>query len=108
MSEIDTLVQDFLSQKRIAVVGVSNKRETGCNLAYRKFREAGYSVSAVNPHITTFEGDPCYPDLESIPETPEAVFILTNPRVSEQIVQQKHHRRIRSPSWRIARIVSEA
>lgn len=88
MSEIDTLVQDFLSQKRIAVVGVSNKRETGCNLAYRKFREAGYSVSAVNPHITTFESDPCYPDLESIPEKPEAVFILTNPRVSEQIVQQ--------------------
>lgn len=88
MSEIDTLVQDFLSQKRIAVVGVSNKRETGCNLAYRKFKEAGYSVSAVNPHITTFESDPCYPDLESIPEKPEAVFILTNPRVSEQIVQQ--------------------
>jgi uncharacterized protein len=88
MSKIDTLVQDFLAQKKIAVVGVSDKRETGCNLGYRKFKAAGYAVSAVNPHLTTFEGDPCYPDLKSIPEKPDAVFILANPSVSEQIVQQ--------------------
>ena len=88
MSKIDTLVQDFLDQKKIAVVGVSDKRETGCNLGYRKFKQAGYTVFAVNPHLTAFEGDPCYPDLKSIPETPDAVFILANPKVSEQIVQQ--------------------
>jgi hypothetical protein len=88
MAKIDTLVQDFLAQKRIAVVGVSDKRETGCNLSYRKFKAAGYSVSAVNPRITEFDGDTCYPDLKSIPEKPEAVFILTNPKVSEEIVQQ--------------------
>ena len=45
-------------------------------------------VSAVNPRLDFFEGDPCYPDLGSIPETPQGVFILTNPQVSEQIVQQ--------------------
>lgn len=88
MSEIDMLVQDFLAQKRIAVVGVSDKRETGCNLAYRKFKEAGYAVSAVNPRLTTFEGDPCYADLASIPEKPDGVFILTNPSITEEIVQQ--------------------
>jgi predicted CoA-binding protein len=88
MAKIETLVEDFLAQEKVAVVGVSDKRETGCNLAYRKFKENGYAVSAVNPRITSFEGDPCYPDLGSIPEVPEAVFILTNPMVSEQIVQQ--------------------
>jgi predicted CoA-binding protein len=88
MAKIDTLVQDFLAQKKIAVVGVSDKRETGCNLAYRKFKENGYAVSAVNPRLTTFEGDPCYPDLKSIPEKPDGVFILTNPQVTEQIVEQ--------------------
>jgi hypothetical protein len=88
MSKLDELVKDFLSQKHIAVVGVSDKRETGCNLAYRKFKAAGYTVSAVNPRITAFEGDPCYPDLQSIPDKPDAVFILTNPRVTEQVVQQ--------------------
>ena len=88
MSKIDTLVQDFLAQEKIAVVGVSDQRETGCNLAYRKFKESGYTVSAVNPRLTSFEGDPCYPDLKSIPEKPEAVFILTNPKVTEEVVQQ--------------------
>lgn len=88
MPKADVLVQDFLAQKKIAVVGVSDKRDTGCNAAYRRFKAAGYTVSAVNPRLTTFEGDPCYPDLKSIPETPDAVFILTNPKISEQIVQQ--------------------
>ncbi len=88
MSKIEPLVQDFLAQKKIAIVGVSDKRETGCNMAYKKFRQAGYEVYAVNPRISVYDGDPCYPDLKSIPEIPEAVFILTNPQVSEQIVQQ--------------------
>jgi predicted CoA-binding protein len=60
--KIDSLVQDFLAKKRIAVVGVSDQRDTGCNLGYRKFKAEGYTVNAVNPRITTFEGDPCYPN----------------------------------------------
>ena len=83
MAKIDELVKDFLAQKKIAVVGVSDKRDTGCNLGYKKFKESGYQVFAVNPRIRTFDGDPCYPDLKSLPEKPEAVFILTNPKVTE-------------------------
>ena len=88
MSKLDILVQDFLAQKKIAVVGVSDKRETGCNLAYKKFKENGYQVYAVNPRITTFNDAPCYPDLKSIPEKPDAVFTLTSPKVTEHIVEQ--------------------
>ena len=88
MSKIDILVQDFLAQKKIAVVGVSDKRETGCNLAYKKFKENGYQVYPVNPHITAYDGATCYPDLKSIPEKLNAVFILANPKVTDQIVQQ--------------------
>lgn len=86
--KIDALVQEFLAQEKIAVVGVSDQRETGCNAAYQRFKEAGYTVSGVNPRLSTFQGDPCYPDLASIPEKPDAVFILTNPSVTEEIVQQ--------------------
>ena len=32
MAKIDTMVQDVLSQKKIAVVDITDKRETGCNL----------------------------------------------------------------------------
>lgn len=88
MATIDALVQDFLAQKKIAVVGVSDQRETGCNAGYRRFKEAGYDVYAVNPRLTTFEGAPCYPDLKAIPDKPDAVFILANPQVTDLIVQQ--------------------
>ena len=88
METIDNLVKDFLAQKVIAVVGVSDQRETGCNLNYKKFKESGYKVYVVNPRLSIFDGAPCYPDLKSIPEKPEAVFLLTNPKVTEQIVQQ--------------------
>jgi len=88
MAKIDELVKDFLAQRKIAVVGVSDRRETGCNMAYKKFKSSGYQVFAVNPRINTFNGDPCYPDLKSLPEKPEAVFTLTSPKVTEQIVRQ--------------------
>jgi predicted CoA-binding protein len=88
MVEVDHLVKDFLAQKKVAVVGVSDKRDTGCNLAYNKFKENGYQVYAVNPRINTFNGDPCYPDLKSIPGQVDAVFILTSPKVADEIVQQ--------------------
>ncbi|MBE0671871.1 MAG: CoA-binding protein [Anaerolineales bacterium] len=88
MSKLDTMVHDFLAQKKVAVVGVSDKRDTGCNLSYQKFKENGYQVYAVNPRITSFQGDACYPDLKSIPEKVDAVFILASPKVTDQIVNQ--------------------
>jgi predicted CoA-binding protein len=88
MSKLDSLVDEFLALNHIAVVGVSDQRDTGCNLAYRTFRANGYKVTAVNPRMTTFEGEPCYPDLKSIPDAPEGVFILTNPSVTDTLVEE--------------------
>jgi len=88
MAKIDNMVHDFLAQKRIAVVGVSDKRETGCNMAYTKFKENGYHVFPVNPRISNYDGVTCYPDLKSIPDKPDAVFILASPKVTDKIVQE--------------------
>jgi predicted CoA-binding protein len=88
MNKLDNLVQNFLAQKKIAIVGVSDKRDTGCNMTYKKFKDDGYQVFAVNPRINTFEGQACYPDLRSIPEKVDAVFILASPKITEQLVQQ--------------------
>ena len=88
MSKLDSMVQKFLAQKSIAIVGVSDRRDTGCNLNYQKFKENGYQVYPVNPRISEYKGEPCYPDLKSIPETPDAVFILASPRVTDLIVRE--------------------
>jgi len=88
MSELDNLVQDFLKAKTVAVVGVSDQRDTGCNAAYERFRDAGYTVWPVNPRIEQYDGVKCYPDLTALPEAPDGVFILTNPKVTDAIVEQ--------------------
>jgi predicted CoA-binding protein len=70
------------------VVGVSDRRDTGCNAAYERFKQAGYHVQPVNPRLSEYDGSPCYPDLTSIPEKPDAVFILANPEITDQIVEE--------------------
>ena len=36
--------------------------------------------------MQTFEGDRCYPDLQSIPGAVDGVVVITRPEVSERIV----------------------
>ena len=84
----DLKVQDFLAQKRLAVAGVS-RNESGhpaANLIYRRLKNTGHDVFAVNPHMQTFDGDRCYPDLQSIPDGVDGVVIVTRPETTERIV----------------------
>lgn len=82
-------IEDFLAQKRIAVVGVSRKPEgSAANLIYRKLRESGYQVFAVNPNAQVVEGETCFTNLKTIPDGVDAVIIVTRPEVTEQVVRQ--------------------
>ncbi len=62
-------VRDSLAQKRIAVAGASrdNGHHPAANLIYHRLKKTGHDVFPVNPHMQTFEGERCYPDLQSIP-----------------------------------------
>jgi uncharacterized protein len=85
---LETKVNDFLAQKRIAVAGVSrnNSHHPTGNLIYRRLKHSGHAVFPVNPHMQTFEGDRCYPDLSSIPGGVDGVVIVTRPEITRQIV----------------------
>jgi len=88
MSTLKAAVDDFLAQKRIAIAGVSRKPGEAANLIYKKLRGCGYQVFPINPNADQVEGDPCYPDLASLPEGADAVVVATHPRVAEQIVRE--------------------
>ena len=45
------IVEEFLTQKKIAVVGVSRKKTKFGNAIYKELRQKGYNVFPVNPHI---------------------------------------------------------
>jgi len=86
---LDARVQDFLAQKRIAVAGVSqsNSGHSAANLIYHRLKNTGHDVLAVNPHMQTFEGDRCYPNVQSIAGGVDGVVIVTRPERTEQIVR---------------------
>jgi len=90
MPTAETAINDFLAQKRIAVAGVSREKggKHGGNIVYQRLKERGYEVFAVNPNADTVEGDPCYPDLASIPGGVDAVVIATTPAVAPSVVEQ--------------------
>jgi predicted CoA-binding protein len=80
---------EFLANRRIAVTGVSRSpQEHGANVVYRRLRERGYEVFAINPHAAQVEGDPCYPDLTSVPGGIDAVVIGTRPETAEQTMRE--------------------
>ena len=82
-------VDEFLAQKRIAVAGVSRdkSRHPAGNLIYNRLKRAGHDVFPVNPSMETFEGDRCYPNLQSIPGGVDGVVVITRPEVTRQIVR---------------------
>ena len=86
---LQTKIDDFLAQKRIAVAGVSrnNSQHPVGNLIYDKLKTTGHDVFPVNPNMQTFEGDHCYPDLKSIPGGVDEVVIVTRPETTERIVR---------------------
>jgi predicted CoA-binding protein len=90
MPTLDQRVEDFLAQKRIAVAGVSrdNSRHPVGNLIFKRLKTTGHEVFPINPYMQTFEGEPCYPDVEAIPGGVDGVVVITKPGATEQIVRQ--------------------
>ena len=79
----------FLAHSRIAVTGVSrDPTNHGGNIVYQRLRERGYQVAAVNPNAASVEGDPCYPDLRSVPDGVEAVVIATSAAHAEGTMRE--------------------
>lgn len=89
MTRIKEAASDFLSHKRVAVTGVSRTPGShGSNVVYRRLRERGYDVFAVNPNADEVEGDRAFHDLRSIPGGVDAVVIGTRPEHADETMHE--------------------
>jgi len=89
VSSLAEATSDFLAHKRIAVAGVSRQPEGhGANSVYKRLRDRGYTVFAVNPKADKVEGDACYHDLRSIPGGVDAVVIATPASAAESVARE--------------------
>jgi len=89
MQDVKEAAASFLANKRVAVTGVSRTPKThGSNTVYKRLRERGYEVFAVNPNADEVEGDRSYKDLASIPGGVDAVVIATRPEIAEDTMRE--------------------
>jgi predicted CoA-binding protein len=89
MQTIKEAATAFLANQRVAVTGVSRSpKDHGANTVFKRLRDRGYDVFAVNPYADQVEGVPCYHDLKSIPSGVDAVVIGTRPSIADDTMRE--------------------
>jgi predicted CoA-binding protein len=90
MKTVKEAAAEFLANKRIAVTGVSRSspRDHGANTVFKRLRDRGYEVFAINPNADEVEGSPSYPDLRSVPGGVDAVVIATRPEIADETMRE--------------------
>jgi predicted CoA-binding protein len=84
---LQTAAEEFLSQKRIAVVGVSRDKKATGHAIFKTLRARGHDVVPVNPHAEEVAGGPCYPSVGAIPDAVDAVVVVTPSDVAADVVR---------------------
>lgn len=79
-------IQEFLAQKRIAVVGASRDPKGFTSSLIQEFVKRGYDVVPVNPRAQQVLGRRCFPRVQDIQPPVDAVLLMTSPEVTEAVV----------------------
>lgn len=83
-----SVIPQILDCRVFAVVGASRDPAKYGHMVYMALKAAGYTVYPINPNAEDIDGDPAYPLLDNLPETPECVVVVAPPAVTEQSVKE--------------------
>ncbi len=79
-------VNDFLAQKKLALVGLSRSCQAFSNGVHQELKARGYTVYPVNPNATSIGGEPCYPSLTALPEKVGGALFFTPSTETEKAI----------------------
>jgi len=80
-------IQDFLGQRRLAIVGVSRRPKDFSRALFREFRERGYDAVPVNPETREIDGQPCFARLQEIEPPVGGALLMTPPALAGRLVR---------------------
>ncbi|MGO8793750.1 MAG: CoA-binding protein [Candidatus Sulfotelmatobacter sp.] len=81
------IIEDFLAQKRIAMVGISRDPKNFSGMLFAELCRRGYDVVPVNPNAPEVQGKRCFARVQDIQPPVEAALLMTSPEVTEAIVK---------------------
>ncbi len=82
-----TLIATFLSQHRLALVGVSNRPDDFSRAVMKEMLARGYDMIPVRPDGDTIEGRPVYARLQDVPGKLDGAILMTPPKVTASVVR---------------------
>ncbi|HTT33211.1 MAG TPA: CoA-binding protein [Methylomirabilota bacterium] len=88
------IIEDFLAQKRIALIGVSRKPGSFSVPVFQEFCRRGYDVVPVNPNASEFQGRRCFARVQDVQPPVQAALLLTSPDVTDRVVRDCAEARI--------------
>jgi uncharacterized protein len=80
-------IQDFLAEKRLAIVGVSRNAKDYTRIVFAEFVKRGYDAIPINPQATEIDGKPCLGRLIDIKPPVQTALFLVPPQVSDDMMQ---------------------
>jgi uncharacterized protein len=88
MNSTQEEIHDFLSQRSLAVVGVSRNTTKFGTAIYRTLKQQGYKVFPIHREADSIEGDHCYQGFKNLPEKVGGVVICVPPLQTEKILAE--------------------
>lgn len=83
-----TAVREFLSQKNIAIYGVSLSGKKFGNSILRELTKKGYQVYGINPKAKNGGERQIYPNLGSLPGPVSGIVTVVPPTQTEQVIKE--------------------
>jgi predicted CoA-binding protein len=87
--------REFLSHRRLAVVGASDDAKNFGGSIFKELVKRGYEAVPVNPNVETVEGRAAYPDLASVPGELDGVIVMVSRDRSAVVVRAAIDRGVR-------------
>ena len=81
------IIEDFLAQKRIAMVGISRDPTSDSGRLFEELLRRGYDVVPVNPNTAGVQGRRCFARVQDIQPPVEGALVMTTPDVTETVVK---------------------
>ncbi len=80
-------VSDFLSQRELALVGISRGGKKFGNMVLKELKAKGYQVHPVHPQAPEIGGQPCWPSVLELPVKVGGVVVVVPPSETEKVVR---------------------
>lgn len=81
-------IDQFLSVKRLAVIGVSRSEKQYSRMLFRELLKQGYDALPVNPQVDQIDGKTCHKSIKDIAPVPDrAAVVLPKDKVEQAVLE---------------------